>query len=63
MCLAMFGDIDTILSTVARIGFVQGAWTVSEDAGEVILLVESDGSNVVPVNVSYSLSGTGIAQG
>ena len=55
---------DTILSTVARIGFVPGASrTVSEDTGEVILLIESDGSNVDPVNVSYSLSGSGIARG
>ena len=49
---------------MARIGFVSGASrTVSEDAEEVILLIESDGSNVDPVNVSYSLSGSGTAQG
>ena len=49
---------------MARIGFVSGASrTVSEDTEEVILLIESDGSNVDPVNVSYSLSGSGTAQG
>ena len=49
---------------MARIGFVSGASrTVSENAEEVILLIESDGSNIDPVNVSYSLSGSGTAQG
>ena len=32
---------------------MQGAWTVSEDVGELVLLVESDGSNVDAVTVAY----------
>ena len=48
---------------MARIGFAREAWTVSEDAGEVILLAESDGLNVDPMTVVYLLNGTGTAQG
>ena len=32
---------------------MQEAWTVSEDVGELVLLVESDGSNVDAVTVAY----------
>ena len=45
------------------IGLVQETWTVSEDIGELNLIVESDGLNVEPVIVDYAVNGTGTAQG
>ena len=42
---------------------MQEAWTAPESIGEFILVVESDGLNVEPVIVAYSLNGTGTAQG
>ena len=48
----------------AAIGFMQQMLTVSEDSGEAVLLVESNGENVDPVTVVYSFqNGTGTAQG
>ena len=53
-----------LLSTVAHIGFVQEMWTVSEDFGDLVLLVESDGLNVEPETVVYSAQNrAGRAQG
>ena len=43
---------------------MQQMLTVSEDTGEAVLLVESNGENVDPVTVVYSFqNGTGTAQG
>ena len=47
----MFNDFDQ----VASIGFIQRTRMLSEGAGEVVLLLESDGRNVEPVDVTYSL--------
>ena len=45
---------DYAIHAVVSVGFVQRIWRVSEDSGEVILLVESDGRNVDPVSLVYS---------
>ena len=48
----------------ATIGFAQQSWTVSEDAGEAVLLVESDGLNVEPLSLMYTfMNGSGSAEG
>lgn len=51
-------------STGPRIGFMQEMWTVSEDSGDLVLLVESDGLNMEPETVNYSAQNRlGSAQG
>ena len=53
-----------IINEVASIGFIQRTWMVSEGAGEVVLLLESDGRNVEPVEVTYSFqNGSETAEG
>ena len=42
-----------LLCAVARVGFVEQTWRVSEDTREATLLVESDGRNVDPVVLKY----------
>ena len=44
-CLMIFNE-------VAIIGFIERTWMVSEGAGEVVLLLKSDGMNVEPVEVT-----------